>query len=90
MQLAGAELVRHDTVPADDQDAPSEGGGARVRAGPASAQRAGHRDPFALPLLLQRHVLLEVTYLADRVDLHVLPPLCPVSVPRWVSAQSQR
>ncbi len=34
----------------------------------------------ALSLLLQRHVLLEVTYLAERVDLHVLPPLCPVSV----------
>ncbi len=35
----------------------------------------------ALSLLLQRQVLLEVAYLADRVDLHVLPPPCPLSVP---------
>lgn len=35
----------------------------------------------ALSLLLQRQLLLEVAYLADRVDLRVLPPLCPVSVP---------
>jgi NTE family protein len=34
----------------------------------------------ALSLLIQRQLLLEVTHLADRADLHVLPPLCPVSV----------
>lgn len=34
----------------------------------------------ALALLIQRQSQLEVAYLADRVDLHVLPPLCPVSV----------
>lgn len=34
----------------------------------------------ALSLLIQRQLLLEVTHLAERTDLHVLPPLCPVSV----------
>lgn len=34
----------------------------------------------ALSLLIQRQSLLEMAYLAGRVDLHLLPPLCPVSV----------
>lgn len=34
----------------------------------------------ALSLLIQRQLLLEVAHLAERTDLHVLPPLCPVSV----------
>ncbi|MGH3906305.1 MAG: patatin-like phospholipase family protein [Pseudonocardiaceae bacterium] len=34
----------------------------------------------ALSLLIQRQLLLEVAHLAERVDLHVLPPLCPVAV----------
>ncbi|MGH3800086.1 MAG: hypothetical protein ACRDTD_08150 [Pseudonocardiaceae bacterium] len=33
-----------------------------------------------LSLLIQRQLLLEVAHLAERTDLHVLPPLCPVSV----------
>lgn len=35
----------------------------------------------ALSLLIQRQLLLEVAHFAERVDLHVLPPLCPMSVP---------
>lgn len=35
----------------------------------------------ALGLLIQRQSQLEVAHLAGRVDLHVLPPLCPLSVP---------
>ncbi len=34
----------------------------------------------ALSLLIQRQLLLEVAHLAGRADLHVLPPLCPVTV----------
>lgn len=34
----------------------------------------------ALALLIQRQSLAELTYLAGRVDLHLLPPLCPMSV----------
>lgn len=34
----------------------------------------------AVSLLTHRRLLLEVAELADRVDLHVLPPLCPVSL----------
>ncbi len=45
---------------------------------PASALGAA---VHALSLLVQRQLLLEVAYLGDRVGLHVLPPLCPVSVP---------
>jgi NTE family protein len=34
----------------------------------------------ALTLLTHQRLLLEVTDFSERVDLHVLPPLCPVSV----------
>jgi NTE family protein len=34
----------------------------------------------ALSQLIQRRSLVEMTYLAGQVDLHLLPPLCPVSV----------
>ncbi|MPZ67102.1 MAG: patatin-like phospholipase family protein [Pseudonocardiaceae bacterium] len=34
----------------------------------------------ALSLLIQRQSQLEVAHLVGRVDLHVLPPLCPLSV----------
>lgn len=44
---------------------------------PASALSAALH---ALALLIQRQLQLEVAYLARRVDLHVLPSLCPVSV----------
>jgi NTE family protein len=34
----------------------------------------------ALSQLIQRRSMVEMTYLADKADLHLLPPLCPVSV----------
>jgi NTE family protein len=34
----------------------------------------------ALTVLIEQRLILEVTYLADRAELHVLPPLCPLSV----------
>lgn len=46
----------------------------QVPAGPLGA--AVH----ALSLLIQRQLLLEVVHFAERADLRVLPPLCPVSV----------
>ncbi|HKY78190.1 MAG TPA: patatin-like phospholipase family protein, partial [Acidimicrobiia bacterium] len=34
----------------------------------------------ALSVLIEQRLILEVTYLADRAELHVLPPLCPLGV----------
>ena len=34
----------------------------------------------ALSVLIEQRLILEVTYLADRAELHVLPPLCPLAV----------
>ncbi|MGH3908391.1 MAG: patatin-like phospholipase family protein [Pseudonocardiaceae bacterium] len=34
----------------------------------------------ALSLLIQRQLLLEIAHTVDQAELHVLPPLCPVSV----------
>ena len=34
----------------------------------------------SLGLLIQQRLISDVAYFADRVDLKVLPPLCPVSV----------
>jgi len=31
-------------------------------------------------LLIQQRLITDVTYYADRMDLHVLPPLCPLAV----------
>ena len=34
----------------------------------------------ALSVLIEQRLIVEVAYLADRADLHVLPPLCPLGV----------
>jgi NTE family protein len=34
----------------------------------------------AVSLLIQQRLILEVAYLAERAELHVLPPLCPLAV----------
>jgi NTE family protein len=34
----------------------------------------------ALSVLIEQRLIVEVAYLADRAELHVLPPLCPLGV----------
>jgi NTE family protein len=54
--------------------------------GNACALRAAPTHPLAialqaLTLLIQNQLIRDVGYYADRVDLRVLPPLCPLAVP---------
>ncbi len=37
----------------------------------------------ALSVLIEQRLIVEVAYLADRAELHVLPPLCPLAVPSF-------